>query len=518
MTLDDNARRVVADRYLLGELIGRGGMGAVYFARHQLTGETVALKLIRPGGVDPQLPLDRFRREVSVAARIGHPGIVRIQDGGQEPNGDIYVVMELLRGRDLHHYMHDEAFELRGGVFVLRSALEPLAAAHRAGIVHRDLKPQNIFLHKAPEGLQIKLLDFGIARDLAATDGLTATNVSLGTPQYISPEQAMQASQVGPPADVWAFGVTLYQMLAGHPPFDGETLFTVLKAACEDRPPELRPSSPLGERLVPVIEACLQKHPDQRPPDAEALAEMLDLALGHSAPASPTRFSPETTQAELTLATPSRSGRRPLALLLFLLAGLAAVAGAELWKARRHPSRPPPATPAPVTESPSKPSLEPVPVPSLQPLPEETPPASEVQPGSSPPSRTRRKARSRGRRPLRRRLNPPMLEAQTGEIPEAPTPEIPLPAAAASPGSVPDIPPPRAGTSEGSPSDVPLPSAERAAEPFPPDKDEPSPESKRVPPRDETEEDKRAPARKPSAPKPGKDSKTKDKRPGFISF
>ncbi|MEO1234356.1 MAG: serine/threonine-protein kinase, partial [Myxococcota bacterium] len=352
MSSEDDVQRTVADRYILGQLIGRGGMGAVYFAQHRLTGETLALKLIQPGGADPQLLLERFRREVSVASRIGHPGIVRVQDAGQERNGDIFVVMELLRGRDLHHYMHDEAFELRGGVFVLRSALEPLAAAHAAGIVHRDLKPQNVFLHKAPEGLQIKLLDFGIARDLEAAEGLTATNVSLGTPQYISPEQATQARQVGPPADVWAIGVTLYQMIAGHPPFDGKTAFTVLKAACEETPPELRPSTALGERLVSVVEACLRKSPAERPQDARELAQLLDLALGSSSPAVPPLPSPDATQAELSLEVPRRR-RWPLLLVLLMLV-LPAATGAVLWTSQKARLRlpqvaplPPPAAPEP---------------------------------------------------------------------------------------------------------------------------------------------------------------------------
>ena len=503
-------------------------MGAVYFAQHRLTGERLALKLIHSGGVDPKILLERFRREVSVASRIGHPGIVRVQDAGQEANGDIYVVMELLRGRDLHHYMHDEAFELRGGVFVLRSALEPLAAAHSAGIVHRDLKPQNIFLHKSQEGLQIKILDFGIARDLEAEEGLTATNVSLGTPQYISPEQATQARQVGPPADIWAIGVTLYQMIAGHPPFDGNTAFNVLRAACEEAPPELRPSTALGERLVTVVEACLRKAPDERPRDARQLAQMLDLAIGSSSASIATSPQAEATQAELSLEAPSRRRRWPLLLLLTL--GLA-TAGAFLWRARAIQPGLPVAAPLPVSGPRPPPSseggqLQPIPVPSAAPRSEiedgdEGPIEAEAkhrssgskEPQAEPASKRRRRPPSRRSSLTRRRrhkaqsikeLSPDVLTrpapAPAEEPPAVVAPQDPLRRVDPAPMSPPDQPLTRSEPGQATDELRPL---EEAASSTPP------PDPKKVP---------RSAEEKKSDEAKDEDPKEKDKRPGFISF
>lgn len=261
-------------------------MGTVYAAHHQLTGEALAIKLIPLRGRDPRLTLERFRREVSISAMVGHPGIVRVQDAGQEGESDLFVVMERLTGEDL------EARLKRGlpgsglSLRIVREALEPLAAAHRAGIVHRDLKPQNIYLDHSSGVDRVKLLDFGIARQIRDSDSGTRSDMGLGTPQYMSPEQATQARQAGPTADVWSMGVVLFRLLEGRHPFEGSTPFNTLKAVCEAPTPPIQASDPLGRRMADIVERCLQKSPTDRPKDAAELGRLLDAAFWESASAS----------------------------------------------------------------------------------------------------------------------------------------------------------------------------------------------------------------------------------------
>ncbi|MCA9555516.1 MAG: serine/threonine protein kinase, partial [Myxococcales bacterium] len=285
--------RLVGDRYRVEALMGRGSMGAVYRAHHVLTGRAVALKIITHGGAYSELAAARFKREVSVRAFVGHEGIVEVLDAGQEPDGTLYLAMELLEGETFQARSSRPGFTAAYGLQVVRAVLEPLAAAHELGVVHRDLKPENVFLHRRPpatggDGVEVvKLLDFGIARDPRQQSG-TRTDVGLGTPYYMAPEQATNAKAVTPASDVWSVGVILYWLLAGRLPFAEDTPFNTLAAVC-GRPHAPLPTSggPRTQALVALTERCLNKEPELRPTDAGALIAALDAIFGPQASLPP---------------------------------------------------------------------------------------------------------------------------------------------------------------------------------------------------------------------------------------
>ncbi|MEQ8984160.1 MAG: serine/threonine-protein kinase, partial [Deltaproteobacteria bacterium] len=312
--------RIVDGKYRVGPLVGRGAMGSVYRARHVLTQVEVALKLVPPNVALTPQGQERFKREVAIAALVGHPGIVRVLDAGVDPADQThYVVMEHLVGEDLAARALRDDFTVADGVTAVRTALDPLAAAHQHGVVHRDLKPENIFLHAADDGpMQVKLLDFGIARDRKFTNTVTAEDVALGTPNYMSPEQATNARSVTPASDVWSMGVLLYWLLAGHLPFERDNAFLTLRAVCSEAPrPIAMVGGPATQALVDLTLRCLDKDPLRRPQDAAALAAALDEVLGIFRAASSQEsagYREPTTTLEMTpgpAADRAPTGERP---------------------------------------------------------------------------------------------------------------------------------------------------------------------------------------------------------------
>jgi len=274
--------KIVGDRYRIDRLLASGGMGAVYRAHHTISERPVALKIIQAAlGQDPA-GARRFKREAGAASAIDHPGIVEVLDAGVEAEqGVLFLVMELLEGEDLRARLRDEATTAKEAVRWIRALLDPLAAAHAKGFVHRDLKPENVFLAKDTEGNErVKLLDFGIARRADAQSS-TLTGAALGTPYYMSPEQATSAKSATAASDVWSVGVMLYEAVVGEPPFRGETVHaTVIKACSEPHVPVLELTPEVGAAFGALVDRCLAKRPEERPPDAHALAMELDAALG----------------------------------------------------------------------------------------------------------------------------------------------------------------------------------------------------------------------------------------------
>lgn len=250
----------------------------MYRGRHRLTGQSAAIKILEQRTGDSE-HRQRCERELQLAAAVKHPGIVQVFDAGQDPeSGDYYLAMELLEGRPLGDCIDDPAADLHMLVRYLRLLLEPLAAAHAAGIAHRDLKPDNVFVLSGDTPV-VKLLDFGIAKG-EASPRLTQTGTALGTPGYMSPEQAM-GKPISPATDIWAVGVMLYEVLTGEHPFDAETAPAVIVAACT------RPHVPVRERapevdplLASLADRCLEKEAVDRPRDAQALLLELNRALG----------------------------------------------------------------------------------------------------------------------------------------------------------------------------------------------------------------------------------------------
>ena len=225
----------IAERYVLKERIGEGGMGCVWRAHHEGLNSDVALKLTScPDG----MVADRLVREAKLCARVSHPGVVRVFDAGVAPHGEPFVVMELLRGVDMGRWLDTRgAASSTSAVALLLPLLEALGKVHDLGIVHRDIKPENVFLAEKEDGkVEPKLVDFGIAWSPDVTK-LTCDGDALGTPAYMSPEQAggLEASTA---SDVWSFCVVLYEAIEGKLPFDGKNALSLLVAILNDAPAE----------------------------------------------------------------------------------------------------------------------------------------------------------------------------------------------------------------------------------------------------------------------------------------
>lgn len=285
----DLSQSVLGGKYRIVRPVGSGGIGTVYAAEHLGLGFQVAVKVLRGAAAVDASEVARLRREARIQMSIEHPNVVRTFDLDQLPDGTLYVVMELLQGMSLHELMRrgrriPPARALPHFIQVCRA----LSAAHRLGIVHRDLKPANIFLC---EGGGIKVLDFGMSK-FAEDETLTQEGYTLGTPEYMSPEQC-SGGPVDARSDLYAFGVVMYEALSGGLPFRGKTRQTLLEHHQLSAPESLlsrHPELAIPAALDQVIMACLQKHPDDRPATADELE--LSLAAIRSGSSPPTAHSP----------------------------------------------------------------------------------------------------------------------------------------------------------------------------------------------------------------------------------
>jgi len=267
-------------QYQLGDKLGEGGMGEVYLAEHQLLKRPCALKLIKPDVNTNPIALARFEREVQAAAMLSHPNTIEIFDYGHTDDGTFYYVMEYLPGLTVSDLVRQSGPMPPGRViYVMRQVCGALAEAHRYGLVHRDLKPANILVAILGGKCDFaKVLDFGLVKLTATPDApqLTADYTVSGTPQYMSPEQATATAGVDGRADIYSLGAILYFMLTGRPPFEGTNPTELMIAHARDPvvpPSHHRPEIPAD--LEAVVLRCLAKKPDDRYPDARALAAAL---------------------------------------------------------------------------------------------------------------------------------------------------------------------------------------------------------------------------------------------------
>ena len=260
------------DKYAVERVIGRGGMGTVYGARHVRLGHLVAIKALADElRVHPEL-VKRFEREARAASALSSPHAVRVHDIDQNEEGTPFFVMELLQGRDLANLVDTDGPQpVERAIRWLVEACDAIAEAHRLGIVHRDIKPSNLLLCDSGS---IKVLDFGIAKRIVPDQqdvALTAGFVPLGTPAYMSPEQIRCAKDVDARTDIWSLGVTLYELVTGRPPYDHEMPQACIAAIIADPIPDPRCFADISDELAYVINKALAKDPAGRYQSVEEL-------------------------------------------------------------------------------------------------------------------------------------------------------------------------------------------------------------------------------------------------------
>jgi hypothetical protein len=272
---------ILAGKYRIERVLGRGGMGVVVAARHLELDERVAIKFLLPSTLAIPEVVARFAREARAAVKIRSEHVARIIDVGKLENGAPYIVMEYLEGEDLAAWLEARGrLPIEQAVLFVLQACEAVAAAHAIGIVHRDLKPSNLFVIRLGDGsLSVKVLDFGISK-LAGRDpadaSITSTAALLGSPLYMPPEQMRSARDVDARSDIWALGAVLHELVAGKPPFWGTSMAEVMACVLDGAPQSLRASRPDAPmELEAVIAQCLQKQRERRYVNVAALANAL---------------------------------------------------------------------------------------------------------------------------------------------------------------------------------------------------------------------------------------------------
>ena len=273
--------RLVENKYRIDELVGRGGMGVVYRAEHVHIGKPVAIKVLTKGHAPGSPALRRFMREARAAGSIGHPNIVEVFDLGHLEDGTPYIVMELLTGETLAERLKiTGALPVPHVVRIAKEILGALAAAHRKGIIHRDMKPENVFLvrREAEQRETAKILDFGISKNLISADtlSLTSTGAVVGTPYYLSPEQARGERDIDHRVDIWSLGVLLYEAVTGVVPFNADNYNALMIKILHDRP---TPPSAFRPMIPAAIEAVILKALAHQPAQRWASADEMHEAL-----------------------------------------------------------------------------------------------------------------------------------------------------------------------------------------------------------------------------------------------
>lgn len=301
---------VLAGKYRIDSRINEGGMGSVYKGTHVLMDKTVAIKVLRSALAADEKIVARFSREARAASRISHPHALSVTDFGEDENGTVFLVMEYLNGRTLKQVIRDDGpLPLPRIVEITRQVGDALAAAHAQGVVHRDLKSDNIMLlDMTTAGDYAKVLDFGIAKinepEGKFDPGLTAPNLVVGTPQYMSPEQCSQDTEIDSRSDIYSLGVILFEMLVGHVPFSGESATMVMMRHLQEPVPsvlEERPDvpPPVGR----VVSRAMAKVPGNRYQNIAELLEDLTIAAGMIVPVPAPPPRAKTTSQSAGIAT-----------------------------------------------------------------------------------------------------------------------------------------------------------------------------------------------------------------------
>jgi len=303
---DDLVGTILNERYQILRLINEGGMAKIYLAKHTVLGREVAIKVLKGGCADDTDVVQRFINEGRAAGTLGHPNIVECTDIGKTPDGKPYLVLELLVG----HSLADEI--IRSGPFTIGRAAkiasriaDALATAHVSGIVHRDLKSDNVFLARKRGVLDwVKVLDFGVSKFDSEPVG-TQKGSMLGTPDFMAPEQVVDAGAVDQRADVYALGVILYEMLTGRRPFHGIAFPMVLYAIAHEPPPSLESfRKDIPPEIVALVEKAMSKRPEERQ------SSMFELVAGLEPFAD--RVSVDSSMDDLVASSSARLSVMPL--------------------------------------------------------------------------------------------------------------------------------------------------------------------------------------------------------------
>jgi serine/threonine-protein kinase len=297
----EQLRAALGDRYEVERLVGEGGMATVYLAKDLRHGRKVAIKTLR-AELAVSIGADRFLREIRLAANLQHPNVLALYDSG-DADGILYYVMPFIEGESLRSRLdREQQLPLHDAVRIIREAAEGLAYAHERGIVHRDIKPENILLQNG----HALVADFGIARAVdAAGEKLTQTGMAVGTPHYMSPEQALGADHADGRSDVYSLGCVLYELLAGQAPFDGPNSRAILARHAMEQVPSIRiVRQSVPEELEDVVLQALEKTPADR---FQKMSEMADLL----ADLEPTVATRRTTSRGVPAIRRSTSGGVP---------------------------------------------------------------------------------------------------------------------------------------------------------------------------------------------------------------
>jgi serine/threonine-protein kinase len=294
---------VIAEKYVVEEVIGAGGVGVVVAARHKGLDERVAIKFLQRAAAETRENVARFDLEARALARVKSDHVARVMDVGRLATGESFMVMELLVGEDLAKVIARGPVAVADAVDHVVQACEAVAAAHDVAIVHRDLKPANLFVTQGREGrTSIKVLDFGISKLRNESHAVTQTLSVVGSPLYMSPEQMETPRDADERADVWSLAVILFELVAGKPPFDAPTLPLLCARICTAPPrtfAELGVDAPAD--LESILRRCLSKRPEERVQSVVELAGLLAPFGGQAAQESASRLGrwprPEATPA-----------------------------------------------------------------------------------------------------------------------------------------------------------------------------------------------------------------------------
>ena len=363
---------VIRGKYRILNKVGQGGMGAVYKALHLAFDEVRALKVISGELMRDDLFVKRFKHEAVITRKLQHPNAVRVDDIDEAEDGRPYIVMEFIEGRSLKKLIQEEGPLPASRICpIIKQSAAALEAAHQLGMVHRDIKPENIVLVETLQGEQAKVLDFGIAKVKEARMGgtagmtLTGTGVVIGTPQYMSPEQAMgkRGDELDGRSDIYSLGIVMYQMLTAELPFRAETTMEMLLAHMQRAPTPIQTSHPelkIPEALSNLVMKCLEKKRELRPASAKALIEEI-----------------EHVEKQPGRAVPSQTLRQTI------------VASADMLQVPAPPVPSPAARPPvarPLVEQPNVEPLAPPPHLAPKPAPKPIPPPAPVRPPAPAPA------------------------------------------------------------------------------------------------------------------------------------